>query len=40
MTPSNKGTVLHEITPLSEGDCIYVIERKKAEFNYPIHTHK
>ncbi len=37
-TPKN--TVLHEITPLSESDCLYVIERKKADFNYPIHTHK
>lgn len=35
-----KNTVLHEITPLSECDCLYVIERRKADFNYPIHTHK
>ena len=35
-----KSNVLHEITPLSEGDCIYVIERRKSEFNYPIHTHR
>lgn len=34
------GTILHEITPLSSGDCIYVAERKKAEFNYPVHTHE
>lgn len=43
MTPSpssNKSSVLHEITPLSERDCIYVIERNKTEFNYPIHTHR
>lgn len=38
--PTSKNTVLHEITPLSENDCFYVIERKKVEFNYPIHTHK
>lgn len=38
ITPKN--TVLHEITPLSESDCLYVIERKKVDFNYPIHTHK
>lgn len=35
-----KSNVLHEITPLSESDCFYVIERRKADFNYPIHTHK
>jgi AraC-like DNA-binding protein len=34
-----KNNTLHEITPLSEVDCIYVIERRKAEFNFPIHTH-
>jgi len=37
---TSKNAVLHEITPLSDADCIYVIERKKAEFNFPIHTHK
>ena len=40
MIPTKNNSVLHEITPLSEADCIYVIERKKAEFNYPIHTHR
>ena len=40
MTSNNKSSVLHEITPLSERDCIYVIERNKTEFNYPIHTHR
>ena len=35
---ADKG-VLHEITPLSDADCIYVIERRKEEFTFPIHTH-
>ena len=34
------GNVLTEITPLSDKDCFYVIERKKNGFNYPIHQHK
>ena len=32
-------SVLHELPPLSEADCIYVIERRKSEFNFPIHSH-
>ena len=42
MVSKNKGgsSVLHEITPLSEADCLYVIERNKTEFNFPIHTHR
>lgn len=32
--------VLYEITPLSEKDCIYIVERYKSEFLFPIHTHK
>ncbi|MEG0808301.1 MAG: AraC family transcriptional regulator [Alistipes sp.] len=31
---------MHELTPLSEQDCLYVIERKKREFTFPIHTHR
>ena len=41
MTETGRGSsVLHEITPLSEADCLYVIERNKTEFNFPIHTHR
>lgn len=32
-------SVINEITPLSEGDCFYVIERTKSEFTYPLHKH-
>ena len=31
--------VLHEITPLSEKDCFYVVERHKSEFLFPLHSH-
>ncbi|MBO4660198.1 MAG: helix-turn-helix domain-containing protein [Prevotella sp.] len=31
--------VLHEITPLSEHDFMYVADRHKKEFDYPIHQH-
>lgn len=29
-----------EITPLSEKDCFYLIDRHKTEFTYPLHVHK
>jgi AraC-like DNA-binding protein len=32
--------IIEEITPLSEKDCFYVVERYKTEFTYPIHTHQ
>ncbi|MDO4212345.1 MAG: AraC family transcriptional regulator [Bacteroidales bacterium] len=28
-----------EITPLSEKDCFYLIDRRKSEFTYPLHVH-
>lgn len=28
-----------EITPLSEKDCFYLIDRHKTEFTYPLHVH-
>lgn len=31
---------ISEITPLSEKDCFYVVERFKKEFNYPLHAHR
>ena len=31
--------VLHEITPLSEKDCLYIIDRQKSKFTYPVHCH-
>ena len=32
--------VLNEITPLSEKDFFYIVERHKSEFTYPVHQHK
>ncbi len=32
--------ILNEITPLSEKDCFYIVERHKNEFTYPLHQHK
>ena len=32
--------VLHEITPLAESDFMYVADRHKKEFTYPIHCHE
>ncbi|MFR9545395.1 MAG: AraC family transcriptional regulator [Rikenellaceae bacterium] len=32
--------VINEISPLSEKDCFYIVERFKKEFTYPIHRHK
>jgi AraC-like DNA-binding protein len=32
--------VLNEITPLSEKDCFYVVDRHKKQFDYPVHQHK
>ena len=31
---------ISEITPLSEKDCFYIVERYKKEFTYPMHAHK
>lgn len=32
--------VLTEITPLSENDCFYLVDRRKEQFDYPIHVHR
>lgn len=31
--------ILHEITPLMSKDALYIADRKKTEFDYPIHNH-
>ncbi len=31
---------ISEITPLSDKDCFYIVERYKKEFTYPLHVHK
>ena len=32
--------VIHEITPLMGHDSLYIVDRKKKEFTYPIHNHE
>lgn len=32
--------MMHEISPLAESDCFYVVERHKSNFTFPIHCHK
>ena len=31
--------IITEITPLSDQDCFYVVDRYKQEFDYPVHRH-
>lgn len=33
-------SVLNEITPLSDKDCFYVVERHKTRFDFPLHQHR
>ena len=32
--------VIHEITPLMGKDVLYIADRRKKEFTYPIHNHE
>ena len=32
--------ILNEITPLTEGDLFYIVDRRRKEFTFPIHRHK
>lgn len=32
--------VIHEITPLMGKDSLYIADRRKKEFTYPIHNHE
>ncbi len=32
--------IIHEMTPLSNEDCFYIIDRYKSEFTYPLHAHQ
>ncbi len=35
----NPNHIIREITPLSNKDCFYIVDRQKTEFTYPIHCH-
>ncbi|ROT08682.1 AraC family transcriptional regulator [Lepagella muris] len=39
MSPAQR-EIITEITPLSDKDCFYFIDRYKDRFNYPIHRHE
>ena len=32
--------VLKEITPITDKDCLYIAERHKSEFLFPLHSHR
>ncbi|MBP3821869.1 MAG: helix-turn-helix domain-containing protein [Bacteroidaceae bacterium] len=32
--------IMREITPLSERDCFYIVDRRKVAFDYPLHIHE
>ena len=34
-----KHEVLYEVTPLTDKDCFYVVERIKTDFTFPLHKH-
>ncbi len=34
------GRVITEVTPLSDKDCFYLVDRTKDSFNFPIHRHE
>lgn len=36
---NNELQILHEITPLMDGDALYIADRHKTEFTYPVHVH-
>lgn len=36
-SPSHQ--IIREITPLSDKDCFYIVDRRKTEFTYPLHSH-
>lgn len=38
-TTGSQYDVLHEITPLADKDLLYIADRHKREFTYPIHKH-
>ena len=32
--------VLNEMPPFTDKDCLFIVERHKSEFNYPLHRHQ
>ncbi len=40
MSETSLPGIITEITPLSDKDCFYLVDRYKERFNYPIHRHE
>ena len=40
MPSMEESRVIHEITPLMGKDALYIADRRKKEFTYPIHNHE
>ncbi len=36
---ADQSSIHREITPLTQGDCLMVFDRKKKDFDFPIHFH-
>lgn len=36
---TNKTEILTEVTPLSDFDFFYMVDRTKDSFNFPVHKH-
>src|SRR5574344_3111219 len=36
----DENRIIHEITPLMGKDSLYIADRRKKEFTYPIHNHE
>ena len=34
------GKIITETTPLTDNDCFYLVDRKKKQFDFPIHNHE
>lgn len=39
LLPSDMHSAITEITPLTEKDCFYLVDRNKKTFDYPLHRH-
>lgn len=40
MTKNVAKHIIYEMTPLSEEDCFYIVDRYKTEFTFPLHAHQ
>lgn len=40
MESKGRNKAIFEVIPLTERDCLYVADRSKSEFTYPMHSHR